>query len=130
MSKILFIQLLYVGFGGFFGAVARHLVNTFFVHQFAEVKFPLGIFTANVLGCFLIGLLAGLIEHKEIFDHNFRLMLITGLLGAFTTFSTFSKDTYDLFISGYILTAFLNIFISVILGLIAVAFGIFLSSKF
>lgn len=124
------IKLLLIGVGGFVGAVSRHALATYVHYLFGEAKFPIGIMIVNMIGCFLIGLLAGIVEAKDLFTENYRLMIFSGLLGAFTTFSTFSKNTYDLFVSGHITHALLNIAISVVLGLFAVWLGIFISTKF
>lgn len=127
--KINLLHIFSIGIGGFAGAVARHYSAIFIQGLKSDSKFPYGILFVNILGSFLIGFLAGIIESKATFNDNIKLMIFSGFLGAFTTFSTFSKNTFDLLQSGNILSAFLNIIISVTLGLFAVWVGLWLSGK-
>jgi fluoride exporter len=116
---------LLVFIGGGLGAVSRHAANRAGLALLGP-GFPWWTFTVNVVGCFLIGLLAGLFGSLET-GHNARLFLITGFLGGFTTFSAFSLDALTLWERGAPLQAGLYILGSVILSLIAAALGLMVS---
>lgn len=92
-------QVLLVGAGGFLGAVARHLV-TLFTHSITPGKFPLGTLSVNVLGSFLLGLIAVRYFSSTGSSPGMGLFLMTGFLGAFTTFSTFSYESLTLYQEG------------------------------
>jgi len=89
-------NILFVGVGGFAGAVAPYLLGGRILHHTAAQKFPWSTFGINVLGCLVIGLLSGLIERLDWFVPQMRLLLLTGLLGGFTTFSAFGLETVHL----------------------------------
>ena len=91
-------SLMLVGLGGFVGSIARYGVHLFMQQRWPS-SFPWGTFSANILGCFLIGLLAGW-ALKGNLDESFRLLLVVGFCGGFTTFSTFSADSLALLQSG------------------------------
>ena len=91
MSKILL-----VGFGGFVGAVLRYGISGWVQRWTGSVNFPYGTLAVNLLGCLVIGLLAGLAEDRGLFTPEARLFLFIGVLGAFTTFSTFGIETLNL----------------------------------
>lgn len=115
--------------GGGLGALARWLLSAA-VQNLAEKtalhRFPIGIFTCNILGCFLIGALFGYFGSRQTPAWLFPL-LATGFLGGFTTFSTFSHDSYELFTQNLTFPALLNLGLSVLLGLIAVWAGLKIS---
>jgi len=123
-------HILLVGSGGFVGASLRYLLNLFFFETLGFNFFPLGTLVINVLGCALIGLLSGLIELKGMFSIELRLLLIVGVLGGFTTYSSFGLETYNLMKSEFIGTAFINIFLQLSLGLLAVQLGFKLATYF
>ncbi len=112
--------LLFVGLGGFFGAVARFLISGW-VQRLLSFTFPLGTLTVNVLGSFLIGFLFLLFE--DFVSPNLKAALITGFLGALTTFSTFSYETTNLIMEGAFLRALLNVLLNVLLCLTATYLG-------
>ena len=116
-------KILAVGGGGFIGAVARYLLSTTLQHQVKPEQFPIGIFVVNIVGCFLIGLLAGLFELKSWMNVELRLFVFVGLLGGFTTFSTYLNDTYILGKDGEFIAALLNVGGQVIVGLLFVWLG-------
>lgn len=91
MSKILL-----VGAGGFVGAVLRYTVSAWVQTASKSVRFPYGTLAVNLLGCLVIGLLSQLAEDRNLFTSEMRLLIFIGILGAFTTFSTFSNETIDL----------------------------------
>ena len=116
-------QALLVGLGGFIGTVARYLLGSFILHRMPNFRFPVGTFTINILGCFLIGLLAGLAEKRGAFSPDVRLFLFTGICGGFTTFSAFAHENVFLLRRDEPGTAITYIVASVLLGLLAVWIG-------
>src|SRR5690606_39961247 len=100
-------QLLLVGLGGFAGSVARYRLGGWLLHLTAQERFPWSTFAVNVAGCLLAGLLAGLAEKHALFGPDARLLLFTGLLGGFTTFSAFGLDALFLLRRGDLATALL-----------------------
>ena len=116
------IKLLVVGSGGFIGAIARYAISELYLRH-SKGTFPIGTFIVNVVGCLLIGALMAWIEDCPALSANTRLFLIIGLLGSFTTFSTFGYQSYQLLQDGEIRLAVVNIVGSVLLGLLAVALG-------
>ena len=88
-------QALIVGVGGFVGSVLRFKLGGVILHHSASWRFPLSTFCVNVIGCFVIGALAGFAERQAI-SAELRLLLFTGLLGGFTTFSAFGIEGVNL----------------------------------
>ena len=116
-------KVLLVGIGGFLGAIARYALGGW-VHRSAHGPvFPYGTLVVNVLGCLLIGALAGLVETRGVLSPESRVFLLIGLLGGFTTFSTFGYETLQLLRDGQLLYGLANIGASVLLGLGAVWLG-------
>ena len=122
MSNLLSILL--VGLGGAFGSITRYLVGNATM-RWAEppnaVGFPWGTLLVNILGCAAIGMLAVLIERLTSLNTELRLLLITGFLGGFTTFSSFGLDTWYLMRKGEWLYATAYVSASVGFGILAVA---------
>ena len=124
------LNLLYVGLGGFIGASLRYATGLF-VERFTNgALFPYGTFVVNMLGCLLIGFLAGLTDSRQLLNDTSRAFVFTGMLGAFTTFSTFSYETMGLFQNGQTSPALTNLVLQIILGLLAVWGGIQLAKLF
>lgn len=123
----LLAKFIAVGFGGAFGAIARYALNLFFAKTFAP--FPFATFLINIIGSFLIGLLAYIFTEKFPEHENLRLILTVGFLGAFTTFSTFELETFELIREKQLVTAFIYVSGSFAVGLIAVFSGIWLARK-
>ena len=123
------MNILLIFLGGGLGAVSRWGLSTglqTLAEKTALHRFPLGIFACNILGCFLIGCAFGHFTQKHpawLFP-----LFVTGFLGGFTTFSTFSKDTLEAFQDGAPAIAFANILLSVTLSLAAVWGGMKLTS--
>ena len=111
-----------VALGGCFGATLRFAVSEG-VQKLSGANFPYGILIANLIGCFLIGLLSRVAETHECFNPATRALIFTGFLGAFTTFSTFSNDSLGLFQADRSMSAFINIGVHVIAGLALVWLG-------
>ena len=121
-------SILLVGLGGFIGSVVRYKLGGLVLHLTAQGRLPYGTFTVNVLGCLLVGVLAGIAERYEVFGPDTRLFLFTGLLGGFTTFSAFGLETVALIRRGEPGTAALYAAGSVVLGIAAVWIGLKLVS--
>ena len=109
--------ILLIGAGGYIGAVFRYLLSLL-IQAKTNTIFPLATLTANIIGCFFIGIVMGFFDKGQI-SNEWRLFLATGVLGGFTTFSAFSNDTFILFREGYAGYALLYILASVLLGLLA-----------
>ena len=116
-------QILIVGMGGFLGSVSRFAVGGWVQRLAPAVAFPVGTLLVNIVGCFLIGLTTGFIEFRQLFGPNARLFLLIGVLGGFTTFSSFAHETTSLARDGDMLRALANIGLQVVLGLAASGLG-------
>ena len=119
------MNLLFVAIGSMLGGVSRYWL-TGIIQKNVPTLFPLGIFTVNIIGCFIIGLLTGLSAHSNLLTQNHRLFLIIGFCGSFTTFTSFSADNLKLLTAKAYLLFSLNIGLSVILGLLATWLGYYL----
>jgi fluoride exporter len=115
------IGLLTVALGGAIGSAARHGVNILASHWSAS--FPFGTFAVNVLGSFVMGLLAALLTTKLGGAESFRLFWLTGVLGGFTTFSAFSLDAFNLFQQGQSVMALGYVLMSVTMSILALVAG-------
>lgn len=115
-------DILIVGLSGFFGSIARYLVYLWVTPR-NPTSFPWATLFINLLGCFLIGVIGGLVERAVPFHRHLLLIGSIGFLGAFTTFSAFGYETFALLRSDQTLFALLNILGNVLLGLLAVWFG-------
>jgi CrcB protein len=114
--------LIAIGSGSFIGGVLRYLVTHFVQGRFISA-FPFGTLTVNIVGCLLIGLVAGAAD-KSILSPEWRLFLATGVLGGFTTFSAFSVETAGLLRDGHLWQASGYVLVSVCAGLLATFVGI------
>lgn len=117
------IQVLLVIAGGGVGSAARYLVSQAITERFGA-GFPWGTLAVNVTGSLLIGLLAALADDARVIGASSRLLLVTGVLGGFTTFSAFSLETVRLAESGAAIRALLNVGVSIGLCCIAAAIGL------
>lgn len=120
--------MLLVALGGAVGSVARYKISGWVLHHTIDWKFPAGTFAVNVLGCLVAGILAGLAEKHNLLSADTRLLLFTGVLGGFTTFSAFGMETMFLIRRGDVLIASSNIVLSVIAGLFALWLGLGMAS--
>jgi CrcB protein len=112
-----------VGMGGFVGAIARFWLGGFISDRLGA-RFPYGTFVINISGSFLIGLVVTLLAGKTHWNANWRYLIPIGFIGAYTTFSTFELETFQSLRDGELFFAFLNVFLSVVLGFIAVWLGV------
>lgn len=117
------VNVIAVMIGGGIGAACRYWV--FLLAQRPGIDFPLGTLAANLLGCLLIGFLWGLFEGTRL-AHEWRLFIFTGLLGGFTTYSTFARESIQLLETGEWKTAFLYLGVSNMGGLALAAAGFLL----
>lgn len=117
------VKLLIIGSGGFVGAVMRYLISGWVQNWSGAVAFPYGTLAVNLIGCFLIGSVYQLVELQAGIPTEIRLLVLVGILGAFTTYSTFSNETFNLLQDHRLILAMLNIGIHIILGLLAVLLG-------
>ena len=116
--------IMVIGIGSCLGGIFRYLLSQFIQNKFLSA-FPYGTMTINIIGCFLIGVVFAFSERGN-FTMEWRLFLATGLLGGFTTFSSFSLETVSLLRGGQLWHAFIYILCSVVIGLLATFAGIFL----
>jgi fluoride exporter len=118
-----------VGVGGFIGSLARYGLATF-VYRFTEAPWiPYGTLVVNLLGCLLIGMFAGLMEGRQMFAPELRLFVLIGVLGGFTTFSTFGYENFMLLRNAEYLRMGANIAAHVIGGLVLVWLGYLMTTK-
>ncbi|MCF7825494.1 MAG: fluoride efflux transporter CrcB [Candidatus Marinimicrobia bacterium] len=117
-----FSKIIAVGVGGFLGAIGRYWISG--LAQRLSDRFPLGTLSVNLLGSFLLGFFATLFLEKMMVNQELRLLLLVGLLGAFTTYSTFSLETLNLLRTGEWMFAGLNIVTNLAGTLIAVWAGV------
>lgn len=116
-------KIIYVVIGGAFGAAARYGLSLFFANTLTP--FPFATFLINITGSFLIGFAVTRFEGNE----TLRLLLITGFLGAYTTFSTFEFETFSLTQTKQLAVAFAYVSLSFAIGLIGVFAGVWLGKK-
>ncbi len=116
-------QVLLVGLGGFVGSSGRFILSNL-VYRFVPLStFPLATLVVNVVGCLVIGYLGGLMEVRQALGPALRLFLVIGILGGFTTFSSFAYETLHLTHAAEVAKALLNIAAQIVLGLTAAWLG-------
>ena len=124
------VRYLAVLAGGALGTGLRYSLSTLIYSSIKEPTFPYANLIINVSGSFLIGLLAELFEARLLVSPTTRIAILTGILGGYTTFSSFSFETYALLRDGEVWRGILNASASVLLGLAAVWLGIRLAQLF
>jgi CrcB protein len=120
------MRLLWVGFGGAIGSVCRYLLDGA-VYRVMPATFPYGTFLVNVTGCLVFGLLIGVAENRLAAGTLARSFVLIGILGGFTTFSSFTFETLQLVRADDWWPATFNIVGQVVFGLVAMWFGIILT---
>lgn len=118
---------LWIFLGSGLGGALRFLTSTTMQKLINPAAFPIGTFTVNMVGCFLIGFIAELAESKGVFASDMRIFLLVGIMGGFTTFSSFGYETLALIRDGEYLLALGNAAGQVVLGLIMVYLGFVLA---
>ncbi|MAF82572.1 MAG: fluoride efflux transporter CrcB [Chromatiales bacterium] len=120
-------QVMIVGAGGFIGSALRFVVSGWVQRLAATSVMPYGTLVVNVLGCLALGFLGGLAEYRQVLEPGQRLFLMVGILGGFTTFSTFAFESISLMQDTEILKAMLNTAAQVVLGFGAAFAGFILA---
>ena len=127
--KTALINALIIGSGGFLGALARYGLSGLVHRQVPFTTFPYGTLAVNLLGCLAIGVITGLVESRQLFGPEFRRFALIGILGAFTTFSTFGYETFAMLRDDEYIRAAVNVGMHVILGLVLVWLGYALTTS-
>ena len=117
------MNIIFVALGGALGSVSRYLLGTWIQSTSKSIDFPFGTLTVNLIGCFVIGFLSQLAEARGVFTSETRALVFVGVLGGFTTFSSFGNDTINLVRDGEMVNALANVGANVILGLLLVWLG-------
>lgn len=119
-----------VGVGGFLGAVARFWVCAGVERMVGDEHRFVGTTTVNLIGCFAIGVVTAWIQRTATVSPWLQKCIVTGLLGAFTTYSTFALDAVSLAQSGRLNTAIAKVAVQLVVGLALVAIGLQVGMKF
>lgn len=117
------IRILYVAGAGALGALSRWGLSRL-THVVLGDHWPYGTLVVNIAGCFIFGLVFETFRDRLVVDHHLRLLLLTGFAGAFTTYSTFAFDTYQLAVDRHMIWASLNVTLHVALGMMGLVLGI------
>jgi CrcB protein len=116
------MKYLMVGIGGALGSVVRFWIGSYIGGRFGS-RFPYGTFVVNISGSFLIGFVIAILADQTHWSDSWRYLIPIGFIGGYTTFSAFEYETFRLFQDGQILTAGLNVALSVIVGFVGVWAG-------
>ena len=120
-------KLFLVGCGGFVGSVARYVISGLVQRLSGSFTIPYGTLAVNLIGCFAIGVLGGLFESRSVFSESARVFLMVGMLGGFTTFSTFGYESFGFLRDGELPAALGNVLVQVVVGIGAVWAGVVFS---
>lgn len=119
-------NILLVGVGGFIGSVLRYLTGGL-IYKFIDTPYvPYGTLAVNFIGCLLIGFLGGLNENHDLMNPNISLLVFVGILGGYTTFSTFGYESFLLLQDDQFVRAAVNIIANVTLSMLGVLIGFLL----
>ena len=116
-------KLLLIGLAGALGALTRYGLSGF-VQRYSGFTFPVGTLVVNLLGTFLFGFIWSLVEQRLVISVETRVVILSGFLGAFTTFSSFMFETSALVGDGQWGYALLNITVQIVLGMVAIFLGL------
>lgn len=122
------MEYIYIGIGGFFGAILRYLITIYFTKIY-HTLFPFETFMINISGSFLLSFIANFTMEEYKVNTNLRLAITTGFIGAFTTFSTFSMETINLLKAGKDYLALTYIILSIFGGLLMSYLGFEFADK-
>jgi CrcB protein len=115
-------KLILIGLAGLVGTLGRYALSGFIARRFGET-FPTGTLVVNIAGCFLAGFLFYLMQERFLVNETTRAMVMIGVLGGFTTFSSFGLQTFTLLKDGEIWFAAVNVVVSNVVGLLMVWAG-------
>src|SRR6185295_14196794 len=121
-EPLLYVNLLLIAIGGAIGSVARYLLSTFVLRATGSL-FPVGTFAVNAVGCFVFGVIAGAAEQRVALQPQMRLFALVGVLGGFTTFSSYAFESMQLLRDGQVAAAAVNIVGQVVAGLAGIWIG-------
>lgn len=116
-------KILLIGLGGGLGAISRYLVVVGVQGLLGGLIFPFGTFVVNMTGCLIIGFLAAMAESRGLFTGDLRAFVFVGILGGYTTFSSFGYETVQLLRDGEVMYASLNAVGQLVLGITCVWLG-------
>ena len=115
-------EMLVAGAGGFVGAILRYWLSGV-VQRWSGGVFPIGTLAVNVLGCLLMGGVMALVEYRQLLGPHPRILVTIGILGGFTTFSSFGYETFALLRDNELALALANVALSIVVGTAAVMLG-------
>lgn len=121
--------ILLIGIGGGIGSMLRY-ASTLLFSKLWSSTFPFATLIVNILGCLLIGFLIGFLDRQLTFSADLKFLLITGFCGGFTTFSAFASENLTLIQNGNLLYALIYTSLSVLVGILFVIIGLYLSNQF
>lgn len=116
------VRMLLVGLGGFVGTLCRYWLSGFIAKRYGET-FPLGTLVVNAIGCFIIGFLFYFFYDRSLTTPTARTVVLIGVIGGFTTFSSYGLQTFTLLRDGEVFLALVNVLASNVLGLALVWLG-------
>lgn len=122
------INLLWVACGGALGAMLRYGVSLWLANP--QAVFPWATWSVNLFGCLCAGIFFAFSQHYSVLQHEMRLFLMVGILGGFTTFSSFGLETFQLLQQGQIVLALVYALSSLILGICVLALGYVITQYF
>jgi CrcB protein len=128
-NYLLLKNIFMIAIGGSLGAVSRYL-STIFMTIYLGNIFPYGTLFVNSLGSFIMGVVATIFSYKLGATHPLALFIMVGFLGSFTTFSSFSLDTLNLFLNQQFGLAIVNIFFNIVLCICFVTLGMYITKYF
>ena len=122
------LQIILISIGGALGAISRYTLSSL-VSKMYGTGFPLGTLIVNLAGCFAIGIVWQISEEHIQISNNAKLFFFVGLLGAFTTFSTYGLESLHLIRNGDMIGAATNILLNNILGILLVILGVVVTKQ-